>query len=264
MPYMQRITWSGIAIHAGVLPGYPASHGCIRMPMAFAMKMWNWTRMGARVVVTPGEMTPANFSHPLLVTQKVVPQPVRPSRRPMRRLPRNPTRRRRHRLRSRLRFRRQSSNCDRPSATPMAQSRPSANRRHPSSLREQTHTADASGDMPALQPAVAMTDAASSGGNARARAAPNRQRAGERRGRGFGQGRRRIEDGYKARGSRSPNGNIARPSRPRRSPPKPHRPTTTVEPAGMPRPPKSNPRRARPAKPASKLEPAVAAGQPAS
>jgi lipoprotein-anchoring transpeptidase ErfK/SrfK len=75
MPYMQRITWSGVAIHAGVLPGYPASHGCIRMPMAFAVKMWNWTRMGARVVVTPGEMTPANFSHPLLVAQKVVPQP---------------------------------------------------------------------------------------------------------------------------------------------------------------------------------------------
>ncbi len=76
MPYMQRITWSGIAIHAGVLPGYPASHGCIRMPMAFAMKMWNWTRMGARVVVTPGEIMPASFSHPLLVTQKVVPQPT--------------------------------------------------------------------------------------------------------------------------------------------------------------------------------------------
>jgi lipoprotein-anchoring transpeptidase ErfK/SrfK len=76
MPYMQRITWSGIAIHAGVLPGYPASHGCIRMPMAFAMKMWNWTRMGARVFVTPGEMTPSGFSHPLLATQKVVPQPV--------------------------------------------------------------------------------------------------------------------------------------------------------------------------------------------
>jgi lipoprotein-anchoring transpeptidase ErfK/SrfK len=44
MPYMQRITWSGVAMHAGVLPGYPASHGCIRMPMAFAIKMWNWTR----------------------------------------------------------------------------------------------------------------------------------------------------------------------------------------------------------------------------
>ena len=73
MPYMQRITWSGVAMHAGVLPGYPASHGCIRMPMAFAVKMWNWTRMGARVIVTPGEMTPAAFSHPLLVTQKVSP-----------------------------------------------------------------------------------------------------------------------------------------------------------------------------------------------
>ncbi|MFZ2156537.1 MAG: L,D-transpeptidase family protein, partial [Bradyrhizobium sp.] len=73
MPFMQRITWSGVAMHAGVLPGYPASHGCIRMPMAFAQKMWNWTRMGARVVVTPGELTPASFSHPLLVTQKVVP-----------------------------------------------------------------------------------------------------------------------------------------------------------------------------------------------
>jgi lipoprotein-anchoring transpeptidase ErfK/SrfK len=73
MPFMQRITWSGVAMHAGVLPGYPASHGCIRMPMAFAVKMWNWTRMGARVVVTPGEMTPSNFSHPLLVAQKVAP-----------------------------------------------------------------------------------------------------------------------------------------------------------------------------------------------
>src|SRR5216684_2033040 len=76
MPYMQRITWSGVAIHAGVLPGYPASHGCIRMPMAFAVKMWNWTKMGARVVVTPGEIIPASFSHPLLATKRVVPKPV--------------------------------------------------------------------------------------------------------------------------------------------------------------------------------------------
>jgi lipoprotein-anchoring transpeptidase ErfK/SrfK len=76
MPYMQRITWSGVAMHAGVLPGYPASHGCIRMPMAFAIKMWNWTKMGARVVVTPGELTPAAFAHALLPTQKVAPQPV--------------------------------------------------------------------------------------------------------------------------------------------------------------------------------------------
>jgi len=73
MPFMQRITWSGIAMHAGALPGYPASHGCIRLPMAFAARMWNWTKMGARVVVTPGEITPASFSHPLLAQQKIAP-----------------------------------------------------------------------------------------------------------------------------------------------------------------------------------------------
>jgi hypothetical protein len=73
MPYMQRITWSGVAMHAGVLPGYPASHGCIRMPMNFAVKMWGWTRMGARVVITPGELAPESFSHPLLAAQKTAP-----------------------------------------------------------------------------------------------------------------------------------------------------------------------------------------------
>lgn len=76
MPFMQRITWSGVAMHAGVLPGHPASHGCIRMPMDFAVKMYGWTRMGARVIVAPGDVTPAAFSHPLLATLKVVPQPV--------------------------------------------------------------------------------------------------------------------------------------------------------------------------------------------
>ena len=77
MPYMQRITWSGVAMHAGVLPGYPASHGCIRMPTGFAVKMWNWTKMGARVIVTPGEIsTPVSFSHPLLPSLKVAPQPL--------------------------------------------------------------------------------------------------------------------------------------------------------------------------------------------
>jgi lipoprotein-anchoring transpeptidase ErfK/SrfK len=76
MPYMQRITWSGIAMHAGVLPGYPASHGCIRMPMSFAVKMWGWTRIGARVIITPGEVTPAEFSHPLLTTHRPERAPV--------------------------------------------------------------------------------------------------------------------------------------------------------------------------------------------
>ncbi|MBU6461464.1 MAG: L,D-transpeptidase family protein [Bradyrhizobium sp.] len=76
MPFMQRITWSGVAMHAGVLPGYRASHGCIRMPTAFAIKMYGWTKMGARVIVTPGESIPAPFSHPLLVTRKIAPQPA--------------------------------------------------------------------------------------------------------------------------------------------------------------------------------------------
>ena len=73
MPYMQRITWSGVAMHAGVLPGYPASHGCIRMPMSFAVKLWGWTRMGARVVIAPGELAPESIAHPLLATRKSAP-----------------------------------------------------------------------------------------------------------------------------------------------------------------------------------------------
>jgi lipoprotein-anchoring transpeptidase ErfK/SrfK len=70
MPFMQRVTWSGIALHAGVLPGYPASHGCIRMPPSFAVKMYGLTRMGVRVVITPGEVAPSSFTHPLLAAFK--------------------------------------------------------------------------------------------------------------------------------------------------------------------------------------------------
>ncbi len=78
MPYMQRVTWSGIALHAGALPGYPASHGCIRMPMAFSTKLWGWTRMGARVIITPGEISPAEFTHPQLIAQKPAPVAAAP------------------------------------------------------------------------------------------------------------------------------------------------------------------------------------------
>lgn len=70
MPHMQRITWSGVAMHEGVLPGRPASHGCIRLPGAFATRLFGWTKMGARVIITPGEMNPSDFSHRLLFTQK--------------------------------------------------------------------------------------------------------------------------------------------------------------------------------------------------
>jgi len=66
MPYMQRITWSGVAMHAGVLPGYPASHGCIRLPESFAVRLYGMTRIGARVVVSHGDVTPRELDHPLL------------------------------------------------------------------------------------------------------------------------------------------------------------------------------------------------------
>lgn len=74
MPFMQRITWSGVALHAGVLPGYAASHGCIRMPASFATRIYGWTRMGSRVLITPGEVAPTSFSHPMLAALKA-PQP---------------------------------------------------------------------------------------------------------------------------------------------------------------------------------------------
>lgn len=55
MPYMQRLTWSGIAIHAGRLPGYPASHGCIRIPAAFASELFKITKMASTAVIVVDE-----------------------------------------------------------------------------------------------------------------------------------------------------------------------------------------------------------------
>ena len=63
MPHMQRITWSGVAMHAGVLPGYPASHGCIRLPADFATKLYGLTQRGARVLVMPHEVVPVPFEN---------------------------------------------------------------------------------------------------------------------------------------------------------------------------------------------------------
>jgi lipoprotein-anchoring transpeptidase ErfK/SrfK len=51
MPFMQRLTWTGIALHAGVNPGYPASHGCIRLPLAFARDLFGMTALGTSVLV---------------------------------------------------------------------------------------------------------------------------------------------------------------------------------------------------------------------
>jgi len=70
MPFMQRITWSGIALHAGVLPGHPASHGCIRMPHGFAERLFGTTSLGMRVIVVPSDVTPVSFFHPALFKPK--------------------------------------------------------------------------------------------------------------------------------------------------------------------------------------------------
>ena len=51
MPFMQRLTWDGVALHAGRLPGYPASHGCVRLPKQFAELLYDVTRHGGVVVV---------------------------------------------------------------------------------------------------------------------------------------------------------------------------------------------------------------------
>jgi len=58
MPYMQRLTWGGVALHGGRLPGYPASHGCIRLPQAFARLLYGVTRLGLTVVITEDAAVP--------------------------------------------------------------------------------------------------------------------------------------------------------------------------------------------------------------
>ncbi|MEJ8473437.1 L,D-transpeptidase [Roseibium algae] len=70
MPFMQRLTWSGIALHQGKLPGYPASHGCIRMPHTFAKDLFGMTDRGMHVVVTNAKAVPE------LIRHEILPQPL--------------------------------------------------------------------------------------------------------------------------------------------------------------------------------------------
>ena len=67
MPHMQRITWNGLALHGGPLPGHAASHGCVRMPYGFAQKLFDKTRIGMRVIISPTDATPVEFSHAALL-----------------------------------------------------------------------------------------------------------------------------------------------------------------------------------------------------
>ena len=67
MPHMQRLTWDGIAIHAGNLPGYPASHGCVRLPVEFAEKLYSVTSIGTTVIVADGKSAPRTTTNPGLL-----------------------------------------------------------------------------------------------------------------------------------------------------------------------------------------------------
>ena len=64
MPYMERLTWDGIALHAGKLPGYPASHGCVRLPLEFSRKLYDVTHSGTHVVIADAHSAPAEIVHP--------------------------------------------------------------------------------------------------------------------------------------------------------------------------------------------------------
>jgi len=69
MPYMQRLTWQGVALHAGNLPGYPASHGCIRLPAGFAKALYGETKVGMTVVITRQQTVPRVAPTPTIVVQ---------------------------------------------------------------------------------------------------------------------------------------------------------------------------------------------------
>ena len=80
MPNKQRITWNGIALHGGPLPGYAASHGCVRMPFGFAEKLFDKTQIGMRVIISPGDAEPVAFSHPSLFVPKAEALAAAPAR----------------------------------------------------------------------------------------------------------------------------------------------------------------------------------------
>ena len=75
MPWMQRLTWSGTALHGGVVPGYPASHGCVRLPFSFAPKLFQATGVGEHVVVARGRPEPTPVEHEKLFQPLPPPAP---------------------------------------------------------------------------------------------------------------------------------------------------------------------------------------------
>jgi hypothetical protein len=80
MPNMLRITWSGIALHGGPLPGYAASHGCVRLPYDFAEKLFDKVRVGMRVIIAPNDAEPVEFTSPALFMPKPEAMAAAPAR----------------------------------------------------------------------------------------------------------------------------------------------------------------------------------------
>jgi hypothetical protein len=76
MPYMQRITWSGVAMHEGESIGHRASHGCIRMPHDFAVRLYRLTKLNTRVIIANAELKPTEFADPNLFVHKEIPPEV--------------------------------------------------------------------------------------------------------------------------------------------------------------------------------------------
>ena len=76
MPYMQRITWSGVAMHEGESIGHRASHGCIRMPHDFAARLYRLTKLNTRVIIANSELKPTEFADPHLFVHKDIPPEV--------------------------------------------------------------------------------------------------------------------------------------------------------------------------------------------
>ncbi len=70
MPFMERLSWTGIAMHAGALPGHPASHGCTRLSYGFAQELYQVTKPGMRVVIVREDITPAEIEQPEMFNQK--------------------------------------------------------------------------------------------------------------------------------------------------------------------------------------------------
>jgi hypothetical protein len=68
MPYTQRLTWGGVALHAGGLPGYPSSHGCVHLPSAFAERLFDASPLGMTVVVAKDRSAPLDLAHPLPIS----------------------------------------------------------------------------------------------------------------------------------------------------------------------------------------------------